>query len=59
MQDSTEVHRVVMPYRAWDLMGIIGREQAHPLLRQSVRYCVKAESWPANARIDEPRTLLP
>jgi hypothetical protein len=59
VQDSTEVHRVVMPYRAWDLMSIIGKEQAHTLLRQSVRYCVKAESWSANARIDEPRTLLP
>jgi len=43
VQDSLDVHRVVMPYRAWDLMGIIGRDQAHTLLRQSVRYCVRAE----------------
>src|SRR5947209_9986371 len=46
VQDNTEVHRVVLPYRAWDLLGLIGKEQAHTLLRQSVRYCVKAESWP-------------
>ena len=43
-QDHTEVHRVVLPYRAWDLLDLIGKEQAHTLLRQSVRYCVKAET---------------
>jgi hypothetical protein len=59
VQDNTEVHRVVLPYRAWDLFGLIGREQAHTLLRQSVRYCVKAESWQHTAKWDEPRTLLP
>src|SRR6266404_9671975 len=59
VQDNTEVHRVVLPYRAWDLLGLIGKEQAHTLLRQSVRYCVKAESWQHNSTYDEPRTLLP
>src|SRR5882672_8879733 len=59
VQDHTEVHRVVLPYRAWDLLGLIGKEQAHTLLRQSVRYCVKAESWSNNGKWDEPRTLLP
>jgi hypothetical protein len=58
VEDETEVHRVVLPYRAWDLLGLIGREQALTLLRQSVRYCVKAESWPHNGN-DSPRTLLP
>src|SRR5205814_768449 len=29
VQDNTEVHRVVLPYRAWDLLGLIGKEQAH------------------------------
>ncbi len=59
VQDNTEVHRVVLPYRAWDLLGLIGKEQAHTLLRQSVRYCVKAESQNRSATRDEPRTLLP
>ena len=60
VQDNTEVHRVVLPYRAWDLMGLIGKEQALTLLRQSVRYCVKAESWPLDRPIGtKPRTLLP
>jgi len=59
VQDHTEVHRVVLPYRAWDLLDLIGKEQAHTLLRQSVRYCVNAESWSRSAAWDEPRTLLP
>jgi hypothetical protein len=60
VQDNTEVHRVVLPYRVWDLLGVIGSEHAHTLLRQSLRYCVKSErDWPHTAAIDEPRTLLP
>src|SRR5262245_45233466 len=59
VQDNTEVHRVVLPYRAWDLLGLIGKEQAHTLLRQSVRYCVKAESWSRSYVGNEPRILLP
>src|SRR5207249_9125910 len=59
VQDNTEVHRVVLPYRAWDLLDLIGKEHAHTLLRQSVRYCLKAESYSQNAKYNEPRTLLP
>jgi len=43
VQDATEVHRVVLPYRAWDLLDLVGKEHAHTLLRQSVRFCVKGE----------------
>src|SRR5438552_273436 len=59
VQDNTEVHRVVLPYRAWDLLGLIGKEQAHTLLRQSLHYCLKAEAWAGTGRYDQPRTLLP
>ena len=59
VEDSTEVHRTVLPYRAWDLLGIIGREQAHTLLRQSVRYCVQNENWAQRGHIAESRTVLP
>jgi hypothetical protein len=59
VQDNTEVHRTVLPYRAWDLLDLIGKEQAHTLLRQSVRYCVKAESWGRNPEWDKPRSVLP
>ena len=44
VEENSEVHRVVMPYRAWDLMELIGTEHALTLLRQSVRYCVAAET---------------
>jgi hypothetical protein len=59
VQDAAEVHRVVLPYRAWDLMGIIGREQAHTLLRQSVHYCVKLENNRYTQRFSTIRTLIP
>ena len=44
MQDETEVHRVVLPYRSWDMLGLIGKQHAHTLLRQSVRYCLAANA---------------
>jgi hypothetical protein len=59
VEDNTEVHRVVLPYRSWDLLELIGKEHAHTLLRQSVRYCVKAEAGTRSAAYDEPRKLLP
>ncbi len=60
VEDETEVHRVVLPYRAWELLDVVGREQAHTMLRQSVRYCVKSErSRRHAAETDEPRALLP
>lgn len=59
VQDHTEVHRVVLPYRAWDLLGMIGMEQAHTLLRQSLRYCLNAESRNGSASYNEPSKLLP
>lgn len=57
--DNTEVHRVVLPYRAWDLLGIIGPEHAHALLRQSVRYCVKNEAHSSGSDSAGARTVLP
>jgi hypothetical protein len=60
VQDHTDVHRVVLPYRAWDLLDLIGPEHAHTLLRQSLRFCVKSERKERhNAETDEARTLLP
>lgn len=59
VQDGTEVHRVVLPYRAWDMVNIIGKEHAHTLLRQSVHYCVQAETGASDARWNAPRTILP
>ncbi len=60
VQDETEVHRVVLPYRAWELLDVVGPEQAHTMLRQSLRYCVKSEQTRRpSPSSDEPRALLP
>ncbi len=59
VHDNTEVHRIVLPYRAWDLLDVVGKEHAHTMLRQSVHYCVKAEAWNRGAEWDTPRKLLP
>nr|MCS5632334.1 hypothetical protein [Pirellulaceae bacterium] len=59
VQDHTEVHRIAMPYRAWDLIDIVGIENAHTMLRQSVRYCVKAESPRYTQHCKGGRDVLP
>jgi hypothetical protein len=58
VQESTEVHRTVLPYRAWDLLDIVGQEHAQTLLRQSVHYCVKS-NYGGSPAYSEPATLLP
>ncbi len=58
VEDHAEVHRVNMPYRAWELSSVIGTEHAHTLLRQAVRYCVKEEFRSGSAR-GNVRALLP
>ncbi|MGD9722564.1 MAG: hypothetical protein AB7O59_14630 [Pirellulales bacterium] len=59
VDDATEVHRVALPYRAYDLLGIIGPEHAHTLLRQSVRYCVRNEDRTSTSHKSGPRAILP
>lgn len=44
VQDDTDVHRVALAWRAWDVLQLTGKEYAHTLLRQSVRYCTDAEA---------------
>jgi hypothetical protein len=58
VHDACEVHRVVLVSRAWDLVGLIGPEQANTLLRQSVHYCVKQEES-SSKHYAAVRTLLP
>lgn len=43
VQDDTQVHRTVLPYRAWELLDLVGKEHAQTMLRQSVRYCVREQ----------------
>lgn len=61
VQDEADVHRVVLAYRAWDLLGLTGKEHAHTTLRQSVHYCVSAEKQRVAQGRPEPaiRSILP
>jgi hypothetical protein len=61
VQDEVDVHRVVLAWRAWVLLDVTGKEQAHTLLRQSVRYCVSSERYRIDHQQPEPeiRTVLP
>ena len=36
VEDGAEVHRVVLAYRAWDMLQMVGKEHAQTMLRQSV-----------------------
>ena len=44
VQDYIDVHRVVLAWRSWALLDFTGKEHAHTLLRQSVRFCVDEET---------------
>jgi hypothetical protein len=61
IQDDTDVHRTVLAYRAWDLLGLTGREHAQTTLRQSVHYCVDTEKRriKANYPVSGIRAVLP
>lgn len=61
VQDEVDVHRVVLAWRSWALLDLTGKEQAHTLLRQSVRYAVRTEQSIVEKKRKPPeiRTLLP
>ncbi len=59
VEDVSEVHRVVLPYRARTLLDIIGPEHAHTLLRQSVHYCVKNHASKLPEEYQGARDLCP
>ena len=39
MQDDLNVHRFVFAHRTYGLVGLLGKEYSHALLRQCVRFC--------------------
>ena len=41
VEDNHDVHTVVLPWRAYSMLDIVGRDHAITLLRQSVRQCAK------------------
>ena len=60
VDDTLDVHRIVLCSRAWDLVGFVGAERAHTLLRQSVRFCVGQERNGGHVqRSQKMRDLLP
>ena len=61
VQDDINVHRIVLAWRAWDMLRLTGAEHAHTMLRQSVRFCVHEERVRVSKRRPEPRirTVLP
>jgi hypothetical protein len=60
VQDHINVHRVVLAWRAWAMLDLTGREHAHTLLRQSVRFCVDEEDGIRKHYPNMPlRSLLP
>jgi hypothetical protein len=58
VEDGCEVHRTVLIHRAYDMLSLVGREQAHTMLRQSLRYCLKNEESAVN-NFSGLRTVLP
>ncbi len=61
VQDEADVHRVVLAWRAWAAIGIVGDQHANTLLRQSVHYCLRvSEDRIRDGRPDpELWTLVP
>jgi hypothetical protein len=59
VEDDVDVHRVVMLARSWELLDLVGKEQAHTLLRQSVHFCIQAEGHDPAAPRRACRTVLP
>src|SRR5262249_32851396 len=60
VQDEVDVHRIVLPWRAWVMLELTGKEHALTLFRQSVRHCIDQQ---VELREDHPaseiRTRLP
>jgi hypothetical protein len=61
VQDDINVHRFVFAHRTYGLAGLLGKDYAHTLLRQCVRFCVDSEqSIVNNKRVpSEIRDVLP
>jgi hypothetical protein len=56
IQDDLNVHRVVLAWRAWEVLDFIGKDHARDMLRQTVRFC----SDPRHGRQGHPiQKVLP
>ncbi|MCH8149046.1 MAG: hypothetical protein IH987_13870 [Planctomycetes bacterium] len=61
VQEEIDVHQVVLAWRAWEILEITGLQNAHTMLRQSVRHCVHRENGRVSRGRPVPkiRTVLP
>ncbi|MCO6457079.1 MAG: hypothetical protein J5I93_17425 [Pirellulaceae bacterium] len=61
VQDEVDVHRVVLSWRAWEMLRLSDEAFAHALLRQSVRYCLHTEQAirDRKGKTSEVRDVLP
>ena len=61
VRDDMNVHRVVLAWRAHDLLRLTGEEHAVTMLRQSVRFCIDEDGQRERRGLasSEIRTLLP
>ncbi|MFQ5733665.1 MAG: hypothetical protein ACE5KM_17140 [Planctomycetaceae bacterium] len=61
VHEAADVHRVVLAWRAWSMIDVVGKQHAHTLLRQSVRYAVNMEQARLRRKRPTPeiRSLLP
>lgn len=57
IREGVEVHRTVLPSRAWEMRTLVGEGHAAALLRQSLRYCLQAERS-RRADWEEPGQVL-
>jgi hypothetical protein len=57
VQDELNVHRVVLAWRAWEVLDFIGKDHARDMLRQTVRFC--SDPHHTNAGVHPIRTVLP
>jgi hypothetical protein len=57
IQDDLNVHRVVLAWRAWEVLNFIGKDHARDMLRQTVRFC--SDPRHTNPGVHPIRTVLP
>jgi hypothetical protein len=53
IQDDLNVHRVVLAWRAWEVLDFIGKDHARDMLRQTVRFCSDPRHGQANNPIQK------
>ena len=61
VEDNHDVHTIVLPWRAYAMLDIVGRDHAVTLLRQSVRQCAEqcADHKAREAQMATVRAIVP